>query len=206
MSKFFWGHKDDDSKIVWMSWTGMGRSKSQGGLGFRDLVSFNLALLAKQGWRLLQFPDSLVARVFKEKYFSQSSFLEASVGSHPSYAWRSLCNSRHLLAVGLRWRVGNGHSIKIWEDRWIPCPTSFKIQSPVSILPHNAKVSELIDASTRWWNIPLIQSIFTEEEVECICGLPFSLGGYLDKLIWTSTPSDVFTVCSAYHLEKERTS
>ncbi|KAA3460531.1 RNA-directed DNA polymerase, related [Gossypium australe] len=30
---------------------------------------------AKQGWRLLNFPNSLVARVFKAKYFPESNFL-----------------------------------------------------------------------------------------------------------------------------------
>jgi len=41
----------------------MGRSKAAGGLGFRDLVLFNQALLAKQGWRLIQNPSSLSAQI-----------------------------------------------------------------------------------------------------------------------------------------------
>jgi hypothetical protein len=49
MQKFWWGHKDNESKIHWMSWKRLGVSKSKGGMGFRDLRGFNLALLAKQG-------------------------------------------------------------------------------------------------------------------------------------------------------------
>jgi hypothetical protein len=52
----------------------MGVSKFHGRVGFRDLEIFNKALLAKQGWRLLQFPNSLVARIMQEKYFAMGVF------------------------------------------------------------------------------------------------------------------------------------
>jgi len=39
----------------------MGRSKTAGGLGFRDLIMFNKALLVKQCWRLIQNLDSLIS-------------------------------------------------------------------------------------------------------------------------------------------------
>jgi len=39
--------------------------QEEGGIGFRMIHEFNLALLAKQLWRLVQFLDLLVARVFR---------------------------------------------------------------------------------------------------------------------------------------------
>jgi hypothetical protein len=87
MSKFWWGHKGNDKKIAWMNWSKMGRGKENGGLGFRDLESFNLALLAKQGWRLLQNSDTLVAKVFRKKYYPNETFLESNLGWKPSYVW-----------------------------------------------------------------------------------------------------------------------
>jgi hypothetical protein len=80
-----------DSKIHWMSWEKMGLSKAKGGgLGFQDLTLFSKALLAKQGWRLMKNPDSLIARILKVKYYPNSSFLDSSLGSRPSCAWRSI--------------------------------------------------------------------------------------------------------------------
>jgi len=85
MHSFWWSHMTTSSKIHWMSWEKMGKSKSVGGLDFRDLVLFNKALLAKQGWRLIQNSLSLTARIFQAKYYPHLSFLNASFGSRPSF-------------------------------------------------------------------------------------------------------------------------
>jgi len=55
--------------------------------------------------------------ILRAKYFPYSSFLEASLGSCPSYAWRSIFSASDLLKQGLVWRVGNGANINIWGDR-----------------------------------------------------------------------------------------
>jgi hypothetical protein len=150
MSKFWWGHKGNDARIAWRSWTKLGKTKTKGGLGYRDLENFNLALLAKQGWRLLQNPQSLVARIFKDKYHPGCSFLESDLGNRPSYAWRSIWNLKKLLKKGLIWRVGDGESIQVWHDPWLPVPSTFKIKTPVNTISRDAYVSDLIDRETGW--------------------------------------------------------
>jgi hypothetical protein len=206
MQRFWWGHKDNERKIHWMSWSKMGLSKTQGGMGFRDLVAFNKALLAKQCWRLIQFPDSLAGSVLKAKYYRKGNLLEANMGSRPSLVWRSLMASRDLLREGLFWRIGDGESTRIWGDKWIPKPSSFLVQSPCVILNPEAKVKELMDQNMGGWNVELIRSIFHKDEAELICNLPCSRYRAPDKLIWRCTKSGDFSVRSAYHLEMERTS
>ncbi|CAB4316864.1 unnamed protein product [Prunus armeniaca] len=101
----FWWSKNDGRGIHWKKWSFMCQHKSDGGLGFRELTSFNQALLCKQGWRLLEFPHSLIARMLKARYFPNSDFLAASSGSLPSFTWQSLLWGRDLLRLGLRWRI-----------------------------------------------------------------------------------------------------
>ena len=78
----------------------MCKPKSLGGLGFRNLQAFNLAFLAKQAWRILTNPSSLVACILKAKYYPYCDVLNASLGSNPSYTWRSIHNSLDVLKNG----------------------------------------------------------------------------------------------------------
>uniref|UniRef100_J3NCL6 Uncharacterized protein n=1 Tax=Oryza brachyantha TaxID=4533 RepID=J3NCL6_ORYBR len=63
--------------------------KEKGGLDFRDLYLFNLATLARQGWRLIMQPDSLCAQVLQAKYFPDGDILNVSEKPGISYSWRS---------------------------------------------------------------------------------------------------------------------
>jgi hypothetical protein len=105
--------------------------------------------------------------------------------------------------MGFVWRVGDERDIQIWGEKWIPTPMSFSIQSPRRILTEDARVMELINQDTKWWNSCLIKEIFHEEEARVICTIPLSLVPTKDSLIWRGTSNGVFLVRSAYHMEKD---
>ncbi|XP_019192732.1 PREDICTED: uncharacterized protein LOC109187030 [Ipomoea nil] len=67
MNRFWWRNRRDGGGIHWMAWDKLSKPKKFGGLGFKDLRAFNLAMLGKQGWRFLTNPQSLVARVYKAR-------------------------------------------------------------------------------------------------------------------------------------------
>ena len=91
LRSFWWGSKDGDRKTCWVSWEKMCSPKSSGGLGFRDIELFNLALLARQAWRILTNPESLCARVLKAAYFPDTDFWRLRlVTSPPRYGVQSL--------------------------------------------------------------------------------------------------------------------
>jgi hypothetical protein len=90
------------------------------GMGFRDMHAFNLALLGKQGWRLLTSPNSLCAQVLKGRYYPDRDFMEATAPRAASRTWRAILAGRRALELGLLKRIGTGHTVSVWEDRWIP--------------------------------------------------------------------------------------
>jgi hypothetical protein len=58
-----------------MAWEQVACPKEFGAMGFQNFKDFNLVMVAKQGWCFLSKPESLVARVFKSRYFPRSFFL-----------------------------------------------------------------------------------------------------------------------------------
>jgi ribonuclease HI len=202
MQKFWWDHQDK-SRVHWMSWKRMGLSKADGGLGFRDLRSFNLALLAKQAWRLWHCPNSFLAQIMEAKYYRGKNFLESKLGNRPSFAWRSIHGSCSLLKEGLIWRIGNGSRVRIWKDKWLPHPSTFMVQSKPVLLDPNATVNALIDGDTHWWNLPLLDNLFTREEAQLILTLPVSMTSQEDTCIWRGTNNGSFSVRSAYYIQRE---
>ena len=84
----------------------MCRPKNEGGLWFRNMAQFNIALLEKQGWRLLLNSNLLVAQVLKAKYFPNVDFLDSHLGNNVSYTWKSIwAGVNGSICVGLRMRV-----------------------------------------------------------------------------------------------------
>ena len=199
MGRFWSGQKENERKLAWLSWENLYNPKLEGGLGFRDLKAFNLALLAKQGWRIQENPDSLVHKVFKAKYFTGSTFMEAQMGKRPSYIWRSILSAREVITRGSRWVIGNGRRVHIWNDRWLPVVDKYKVISPkVQIRGGVEMVLGLMDDEGRGWNAELIRTIFLPHEAEVILGIPITPMAPEDSQVWTKTPNGTFSINSAY--------
>ena len=99
---FWWGSKRDQRHIHWVRWERMCSTKGKGGMSFKDLSCFNEALVAKQSCRILQFPNSLLAKVLQAKYYKHYDFLKAKLGYKPSFIWRSILWGRQVMHRGLR--------------------------------------------------------------------------------------------------------
>ena len=177
--------------------------KALWGMGFRNLQAFNLALLAKQGWQILSNPNPLMGKVYKAKYFPYDDILNAKLGSNLSYAWRSIFNSLEVIRKGTRSQVGNGKRIHIWEDKWLPTPTTHKVISTPRVFNDFPMVSSLIDENHKWWKPNLVKSLFLHFEANEILKIPLSHSLLEDSLYWLGNKKGFFTVKSAYYVAKE---
>jgi hypothetical protein len=144
-----------------------------GGMGFRDLHSFNLAMLAKQSWRMLSRPDSLCARVIKAKYYPNTSLLYADPKSGSSFTWQSIVAGLQTFKRGHIWRIGMGENVNIWEDHWIPSSPTRKVYTRRGHILLRT-VNDLIDLATNSWDEELVRSIFLQVDVERILRIQLS--------------------------------
>ncbi|XP_058776277.1 uncharacterized protein LOC131650592 [Vicia villosa] len=172
MNRLWWGHKRDRAKgIHWLSWDRLSMPKSEGGKGFKNISAFNLAMLSKQAWRLTTNSDSLVA-----PYGAQNFVIKG----------------------GLKWSIGSGENISVWDSFWLFDGTSLTNPWPNNLVVDNLKVSDLMSPNGKHWNQSVIHSLVGEEAAEKIQNTPLFTVVQNDSLFWKHESNGKFSVQSAY--------
>lgn len=184
-----------------MCWDKLCRRKSQGGMGFRKLRNFNIALVGKQGWRLITNENSLVSKIYKARYYPNSSFLSATVGKNPSYVWRSIMEAQVLLKKGAVRRVGTGLAVSIQNDPWLPDAQDPYIHTRSEAI-EGRKVADLMVTGQVEWDIDLIQDIFEQRDANLILSIPLRPND-VDIWFWNKEKLGGYTVKSAYAMLQE---
>lgn len=100
MNGFWWEIENSSKSVCWMACDRLCNVKEEGDLGFKDLKQFNIAMLAKQDWHLLNDLNPLVTGIMKVKYFPNTNFLSAQLGDNPSYMWRRIIVAQEVMKQG----------------------------------------------------------------------------------------------------------
>lgn len=80
------------------------------------------------------------------------------------YVWKSILKGRKFIKRGTSCRIGNGRSIHIWGDNWLPTKSNPKIISPNVEGNPTTLVSSLIAMVQKIWREDIIDAYFYEFE------------------------------------------
>lgn len=197
LTRLWWDSEPGKKKISWVAWDKMAKPKSKGGLGFKDVTTFNDALLAKIGWRILKNPTCLLARCLLGKYCQSETFLKCQAPSSSSHGWRGVLMGRDLLKNQLGWMVGSGESIEIWSEPWLSHCEQVRPFGPAPEHLQHLKVSDLFLPGSTGWDVEKLEQVLPFHKEQILKIRPSRLGKS-DELVWLKNPSREFSTRSGY--------
>ncbi|XP_039066899.1 uncharacterized protein LOC120212775 [Hibiscus syriacus] len=195
-----------------VAWKTMCKPKREGGMGFWDLHSFNLALLGKQLWRFIKDPERLVARVFRSKYFSHGDMLlHATLKDRSPYAWKGLYHTLQEMCGALFWCIGIRSNKRVHHDIWGGSKVVSLTRSYSNSDLNPLYCSDLMIDGSNVWNESLIYRLFSKEDAMQILSVPIAPCAE-DVIVWANHDSGIYSVISGYwwlqkrHHDNERKS
>ena len=139
-SRFFWQSDGHKRKYRLTRWNIICRPKDQGGLGIEDLESKNKSLLCKWLFKLMS-EDGVWHELIHNKYLHSKSLSQIKVQPSDSPFWKGLMKVKDDFFVRGSFNIGNGESIRFWEDTWLgDKPLSCQYPSLYNIV-HRKEVS-----------------------------------------------------------------
>ena len=102
--------------------------------------------------------------------------------------------------MGMRWRIGDGKSIDIYGENWLPRMGFARIVSPQVATLKGSQVAALINPNTQSWNINLLNQHFLSFEVTRIKAIPLSWTEQKDRLIWLDSHDGEYSVKAGYQM------
>ena len=116
---FLWGSSAECFKYPLVAWEKVCLPRELGGLGIRNLVSFNQALLGKWLWRYGHETTHLWRRVIAMKYGEEKGDWSTRVcrRAHGCGLWRSISDGWESFSRHVSFVVGDGSRILFWRDK-----------------------------------------------------------------------------------------
>lgn len=197
IANFWWRQMGKDRGIHWKSWQQLLLSKKEGGLGFRDLHAMNLALVAKQVWRIYRSPNTLWARIIKSLYFPNGSIWEAKRRTRASWGWQSLIQGRDFLNKHKAWMIKSGEKVKICGDQWTQSGQRiWGLQSH----DHDLTVSNLLKDDLTGWDELKLSSLLSRDDAREVRATQINVFLDQDSPIWPFTKDGGYSVKTGYHV------
>src|SRR4051812_6668782 len=100
--------------------------------------------------------------------------MSATCPAAGSFTVKSILHGQNLLKEGLVWRIGDGTSINIHHDNWIPREGCMWPLGKIT-QPGVTKAAHLLNGDGDGWNRAIVQDLFSPDDARDI--LSISVGG-----------------------------
>lgn len=160
-SIFLWKGDIESNNTARVAWEKCVLTKEQGGLGIRDLQTWNLACCIKLIW-LLFFKGGLVwVAWFTEKVLKGSVHNYWTTKPSTSYSWlaNKLLKLKSVVFPLIKLRLEDGLTARFWYDNWSPfgsMATTLNISVSRLGIPDKATVASLFTNGA--WRLPPARS------------------------------------------------
>lgn len=198
---YWWKSGSSSSRgVKWLSWEAMSMPKCKGGMGFRNLTGFNIALLGKHIWRCVQNPELLVSRVLKARYFPNVHILEAGKRVRSSFVWTEIWQAKEALAQGFRWVLGDGQSIIATKDAWLAKKNDFRVDKLSMYDGRNEVVSTLFFPGSKSWDPDKVHELFSRDDALAILATNVPQRQVGDRIVWSKSNDGQYNVKTGYRM------
>lgn len=118
-----------------------------------------------------------------------------------SPTWRAIEEAKKLVAKGGCFIIGNGKSIQVWSDPWVPEAVNFMPQPRLEEYRKlTIKVSDLIDPTTKSWISDWVKELFAPTDARAILNMSIPMSQKEDKLVWLPDSKGWFSVKSIHNV------
>lgn len=117
---FLWGSTLLKRKIHLVKWQDTCVPMEEGGLGFKEIVEINTALLSKWLWCIGNDDNKLWKRLIFAKYGRDATgwITKQPQGRHGVSLWKGIYKQLNFYKKYVSFSVGSGSSILFWKDVW----------------------------------------------------------------------------------------
>jgi len=193
LRRFLWKGTSLATGGVKVAWADICLPREEGGLGIRSIKDCNKASMLKYIWILFTDKESLWCRWIHSNFLKKHNFWVAQQPSMCAWSWKKILQLRGPFRQSFGWEVGNGHSISLWFDNWLPSGP-LHLQVP----EHFVSDSDVPTKAT----VAFLYSHTGGSCKRCLEDLGFSfpsLSASNDRFVWHQHASGSFSVASAWN-------
>ena len=119
MSRFLWKGSSLGPCHYKVSWKQCCLRKEEGGLGFKELLSWNQCAIQLQVWRIIKHVDDSLWLDWVHKYIlKRKGFWTMSIPAGCSWGLRKILNARIEVKSHISYRIGRDSQFLLWHDLW----------------------------------------------------------------------------------------